>query len=119
MMYAHYQSGATTLTDDDVAGICAIDPPDGSRTTSGATIMGESCDPTPRHGFSTECASPTSGDAGGDEAGTGSSTGATKSSCAVASPGRPGRMDLATGGLTGLGLLVRRSHRRARRRRIR
>jgi hypothetical protein len=38
-----------TLTADDMAGICAIYPP-------GAQIP-DSCDPTPRHGFSSVCAS--------------------------------------------------------------
>jgi len=116
MMYAHYESGATTLTADDVAGVCAVDPPDGTRTTSSGTIAGEACDPTPRHGFSTACAWAASGDGGGDPPGTGASTGATKSSCAVAGPGRPGGIDPAPGGLIGLGLLVRRLRRRARRR---
>jgi hypothetical protein len=59
-MFAHYQPGQTSmrnLTEDDVNGICAIYPPDGNRTTSvGAPVPEDSCDPTPRHGFSTDCA---------------------------------------------------------------
>jgi hypothetical protein len=61
-MFAHYEPGATAmrnLTSDDVSGICAIYPPDGTRTTSiGTPIAEEACDPTPRHGFSTQCAQP-------------------------------------------------------------
>jgi hypothetical protein len=61
-MFAHYQPGQTSmrdLTEDDVNGICAIYPPDGNRTTSvGAPVLEDSCDPTPRHSFSTECAQP-------------------------------------------------------------
>lgn len=48
-MVAYYKPGDTslrTLEADDIAGICEIYPP-GQST--------ESCDPTPRHGFSTEC----------------------------------------------------------------
>jgi len=61
-MYAHYQPGQTSmrdLTEDDVSGICSIYPSDGTRTTSvGAPVAEGACDPTPRHGFSTQCASP-------------------------------------------------------------
>jgi hypothetical protein len=64
-MYAHYQPGQTSMRDltlDDVSGICAIYPPDGRRSTSsGPPVMEDVCDPTPRHGFSTECAGPSSG----------------------------------------------------------
>jgi len=63
-MYAHYQPGQTSmrdLTEDDVSGICSIYPPDGTRTTSiGTPIPEGACDPTPRHGFSTQCAAPES-----------------------------------------------------------
>ncbi len=59
-MFAHYQPGATAmrnLTSDDVGGICAIYQPNGSRTLSGgATVAEDACDPTPRHGFTTQCA---------------------------------------------------------------
>jgi hypothetical protein len=61
-MFAHYQPGQTSmrdLTEDDIDGICAIYPPNGTRTTSvGAPVTEDSCDPTPRHGFSTDCAQP-------------------------------------------------------------
>ncbi|MGK4004356.1 matrixin family metalloprotease [Sorangium sp. So ce1036] len=49
-MFADYRPGTVALRDlddDDRAGICAVYPP-------GAPIKG--CDPTPRHGFSGECA---------------------------------------------------------------
>jgi hypothetical protein len=67
-----------TLTPDDVAGLCAIYPPNGTRSvdpsvTSGGSVADESCNPTPRHGFQSECAHRTqggcaivSGEAGGD-----------------------------------------------------
>ncbi len=69
-MYASYTQGTTykrVLTSDDVSGICsiylaggerAVDPsatPDGS-----GEVPEDACDPTPRHGFSTQCAPPKS-----------------------------------------------------------
>ena len=64
-MYAHYNPGTTSmrnLTEDDVSGICAAYPPDGTRTTSvGSPIAADACDPTPRHGYSTTCAQPSQG----------------------------------------------------------
>jgi hypothetical protein len=78
-MYASYAPGTTfkrTLTEDDVSGICSIYLPGGLRavdpsTTSdgNGTVPEDQCDPTPRHGFSPNCAS------------------APKHTCAVASPG--------------------------------
>ncbi len=69
-MYASYTQGTTykrILTSDDVSGICSIYLPDGDRavdpsaTTDGSGLVPEdSCDPTPRHGFSTQCAPPAS-----------------------------------------------------------
>ncbi|MEO8874770.1 MAG: matrixin family metalloprotease, partial [Polyangiaceae bacterium] len=64
-MYAHYRQGATAmrdLTQDDVSGICSIYPPDGTRSIGdGGTLAEDSCDPTPRHGFGSSCATPKSG----------------------------------------------------------
>jgi Matrixin len=68
-MFAHYAQGSTymrVLTDDDVSGICSIYLPDGDRVVDpsatsdgGDMLLEDSCDPTPRHGFSTQCASAT------------------------------------------------------------
>lgn len=79
-MFAHYQPGSTTLrnlTSDDVSGICSIYPPDGTRVvattvTPTGRVASDACDPTPRHGFGTECGAPPK-----------------KASCAIA----PGRRD--------------------------
>jgi hypothetical protein len=64
-MYARYVQGSTAMRDlaeDDVAGICSAYPPDGTRTTSvGDPVPEGVCDPTPRHGFSTQCAPPAKG----------------------------------------------------------
>jgi MYXO-CTERM domain-containing protein len=57
VMYAHYHSDASVPTQDDVDGICTIYPPGGTRTTNAGSLAGCSCDPTPRHGFSTQCGS--------------------------------------------------------------
>jgi hypothetical protein len=55
VMYAHYRPGESTLTADDVEGICSIYPHGGGRTTTAGALTGGKCDPTPRHGFSTKC----------------------------------------------------------------
>jgi MYXO-CTERM domain-containing protein len=64
-MYAHYRQGATSmrdLTQDDVSGICSIYPPDGTRNVAdGGTVPEDSCDPTPRHGFTSACMTTQSG----------------------------------------------------------
>ncbi len=61
-MFASYQPGQTAmrnLTQDDVTGICTVYRPDGSRLVlEGKATSGDSCDPTPRHGFARECAPP-------------------------------------------------------------
>lgn len=49
-MYPVYQQGTTmirNLSDDDIAGICAVYPPGD---------IPSDCDPTPHHGFSALCA---------------------------------------------------------------
>jgi hypothetical protein len=67
-MYASYTQGSTykrILTSDDVSGLCSIYLPGGTRAVdpsatpdgSGA-VPEDACDPTPRHGFSTQCAPP-------------------------------------------------------------
>jgi hypothetical protein len=65
-MWAFHTLGSTSmreLTDDDVAGLCSIYPPNFTRNVdpsvaAGGSIPEDPCDPTPRHGFSSECASP-------------------------------------------------------------
>jgi hypothetical protein len=65
-MLARYTPGTTTmrtLGSDDIAGICSIYLPDGDRAVatsvaSTGTIAAQACDPTPRHGFQSECAQP-------------------------------------------------------------
>jgi hypothetical protein len=73
-MYAMYEPGSTTkrvLAADDLAGICSIYGSNGSRAVEtwtsadgGSWMPGEvaasACDPTPRHGFQSECAVPQS-----------------------------------------------------------
>jgi hypothetical protein len=65
-MFAHYIPGTTTmrvLSSDDVDGICSIYPPTGDRNVDtsvdpSGTVPATACDPTPRHGFQSECAQP-------------------------------------------------------------
>jgi hypothetical protein len=64
-MYAHYTPGSEAmrlLTLDDIAGICTIYPPDGTRSVSTKAVRSGSvretaCDPTPMGGFTTQCMS--------------------------------------------------------------
>ncbi|MFO0676036.1 MAG: matrixin family metalloprotease [Polyangiaceae bacterium] len=63
-MFARYNPGETAkrnLAPDDVEGICAIYPPDGTRVVADTVdptrhVPGAACDPTPRRGFTTQCA---------------------------------------------------------------
>ena len=61
-MFANYTPGATAmrqLTSDDVAGVCAIYRPDGTRTVlNGKVTQGPQCDPTPRRGYTGDCEEP-------------------------------------------------------------
>jgi hypothetical protein len=57
-MFAQYQPGSTTkreLAPDDVLGICAAYPPDGTRVTAAGPLPADPCDPTPRRGLKSEC----------------------------------------------------------------
>jgi hypothetical protein len=62
-MYEHYTPGSEAmrlLTEDDIAGICTIYPPDGTRTvapqvTRSGSVHEAACDPTPKGGFTTQC----------------------------------------------------------------
>jgi hypothetical protein len=114
VMYAHYQPDATALTQDDSDGICSIYPAGGTRITSSGPLAADACDATPRHGFSSECATT-------DDGGTGASTddGGTPvplrhKSCSVGAgtgAGALGCGPLAIFALGCLGRLVRRRRR--------
>jgi hypothetical protein len=62
-MYAQYSPGdevMRSLTVDDTTGICSIYRPDGTRSVATAAAPSGSlaeltCDPTPRHGFTSQC----------------------------------------------------------------
>ena len=55
VMYAFYHPNSTNLQPDDINGICAIYPSDGSRNTLGGSIAGASCNPAPILGFEDFC----------------------------------------------------------------
>ena len=57
VMYAYYAAQMAALTQDDIDGICAIYPPDGTRVANGTAVQASACDGTPRHGFSSQCGS--------------------------------------------------------------
>ena len=87
-MYAHYTVGSElmrALTGDDITGICSIYSPDGLRhvakaASASGTLLETACDPTPRHGFTTQC------------------MGSAASSCSVGDePGRRSGMAAASG----------------------
>lgn len=55
-MYAHYVgTSMRTLAPDDVDAICSVYAPDGTRATADGGLAAGSCDPTPRHGYATDC----------------------------------------------------------------
>lgn len=63
-MFARYTQGATTMRNlaaDDVAGICTVYAADGTRLTSKGSLTAGQCDPTPRHGFGSDCGGSKSG----------------------------------------------------------
>jgi hypothetical protein len=127
VMYAKYHA-ATQLQADDVAAICAVYGPDGSRSTAQGPIVAESCDPTPVGGFFPgSCGSIDAGLANLTAIGSGAgvNSGVLKepcpdlSGCAIgsASPGSsPLRWHLAAGALVAVGTLLGLG-RRARKRR--
>jgi hypothetical protein len=61
VMYAFYHAGKTSLTPDDVSGICAVYPPDQTRNTQAGTIGATLCNATPPLGFLTTCGSEDAG----------------------------------------------------------
>lgn len=79
-MYASYKPGTKALRDlapDDVSGLCAIYPNSSTRSVSAAvsaneTVLADSCDANPRHGFSAQCTEPKG-----------------TSGCCTAAPGKP------------------------------
>jgi hypothetical protein len=115
VMYAHYQSGFASLDADDVAGICAIDPPGGARSTEAGMIVAAACDPTPRHGFSAECSGDGGAPAATDGAGADAAPVAARKSCSASSaPPGDGTRPLALAWASPLIALALRRRRRAR-----
>lgn len=55
VMYAHYHSGQSALTPDDVSGVCSIYPPDLTRNTAAGKIGSVLCNATPPLGFLSTC----------------------------------------------------------------
>ncbi|MCA9586369.1 MAG: matrixin family metalloprotease [Myxococcales bacterium] len=103
-MFANYSPGATAmrnLTADDVAGVCSVYRPDGTRAVlDGKITQGPSCDPTPRHGFTRECVEPPASGL------------CSKSEIAPRGPG--GAVALGAAGLLGLAAAWRARRRRRR-----
>ena len=129
VMYALYRPGTVTLMPDDIAGICTIDPPDGTRSAAAGVLASTACDPTPRHGFSTQCAadvdagdgSPASGgDGGANGSGDGAPSGQHPAShakaCSVTAAGATQEMcgPVPLGILATVGFFLRRARRRVR-----
>jgi hypothetical protein len=62
-MFAHYTQGSEAmrlLREDDINGICTLYPPDGTRAVATqasptGSLPETACDPTPRHGFTSQC----------------------------------------------------------------
>jgi MYXO-CTERM domain-containing protein len=86
-----------SLTDDDILGLCTVYRPDGSRLVGAHQLMaGEACDPTPKNGFSSQCAA---------APGIFGSTPGTGCGCSVpgrARTGAAGPFDAASGGEGGV-----------------
>jgi hypothetical protein len=116
VMYAHYRTGAASPTSDDIAGICDIYSTDGTRSTSAGALSADTCDPTPRHGYSSLCGSLLAPDAGAGGGGSGEQPGTTTGKkCSVGgAPGGPAGGAWGYSGLVVLGLLARRVRRSAR-----
>jgi hypothetical protein len=55
-MYSRYVgTSMRDLAADDVAGICSIYAPDGTRATADGGLAASACDPTPHGGYATDC----------------------------------------------------------------
>jgi hypothetical protein len=61
VMFALYQPNSTTISPDDVQGICDIYSSTGARNTAMGMFAATSCNPEPRLGFLDECGSIDSG----------------------------------------------------------
>lgn len=89
-MYFEYNQGQTNkryLKLDDVAGICEIYRPDGTRSAEGGpAAAGATCDPLPRRGIARTCTDTTSGCSAAGRASNASST-STPTGAAVLSLG--------------------------------
>jgi hypothetical protein len=114
LMYAHYQAALGGVQGDDRDGICAIDLPGGGRSMTSGQLQATACDPTPRHGFTTQCGGgPESGADGGVSNETTSTTSHHCSLAAAPAPlWSPGGLLFGAMGGTALALR-RRSRRRA------
>jgi hypothetical protein len=55
VMNAHYRAGQSTLTLDDVSGICSVYPADFTRSTGAGVTSSALCNATPPLGFSSTC----------------------------------------------------------------
>ncbi len=60
-MFAQYKPSMSNLASDDIAGICSVYQPDGTRVTATGPAQEIACDPTPRHGFLSQCTTTKSG----------------------------------------------------------
>lgn len=60
-MYEKYNSNIGNLTTDDVAAVCTVYPPDGTRPTADGTRTALACDPTPPRGYVPDCPTETKG----------------------------------------------------------
>jgi hypothetical protein len=122
VMYAYYRPGSTTLSPDDVAGICSIYSSDGSRNTSEGMLAQLNCDPTPVLGFESECGSIEAGTADLITVGSGPtadgfgnpSEACIAPSCTASRGTASGQGGIAICGAVALGALVRRTRRRGR-----
>jgi hypothetical protein len=116
VMYALYHAGWQSLTPDDVAGICAIYPPDGTRNTTLGSLTAGACDDTPRHGFTTMCGAGDMGidcglvEAGVEEGGGDEEVAPSRGGCTSSAVSHRSwtSVDLGLLGLVGAGFLARR-----------
>ncbi|WP_394844764.1 matrixin family metalloprotease [Pendulispora brunnea] len=79
-MYATYFGvGMRDLAPDDSTGICNVYKPDQNRTTGDGVVRADKCDPTPAHGYMSQCADHLSIEGGGCALASGSSRGSEPS----------------------------------------